>query len=131
MSYQVRDKEFEAVIGLPGPDRYGYFIKRVADTEEVWGLRDDDGWASLGDDSGQVCFPVWPHPRFAEALATDEWASYRAAAIPLSSWLEDWLPGLEEDGSQIAVFPSPAGQGVVVSCKELEAHLENELEEYE
>lgn len=131
MTYKVHDQEFDSVTRLPARERYGYFIKRVADGEELWGLRDDEGWASVADESGQPCFPVWPHPRFAEALATGEWSTYRATPIPLGSWLEDWLPGLQEDGAQIAVFPTPAARGVVVSCDELRAHLEHELELYE
>jgi hypothetical protein len=131
MSYKINDQEFAAVSRLSGRERYGHFIKRVADWEEVWGLRDEEGWAAVGDDEGRSCFPVWPHPRYAEALATGEWATYRAAAIPLGAWLEDWLPGMDEDGVHFAVFPTPALQGVVVSCAELRAHLEHELALYE
>ena len=131
MSYKINDQEFAAVSRLPAKERYGHFIKRVADWQEVWGLRDDEGWVAVGDDEGRSCFPVWPHPRYAEALATGDWSIYRAAAIPLGEWLDDWLPGMEEDDVHVAVFPTPSLQGVVVSCAELRAHLEHELALYE
>lgn len=34
----MNQKEFEFVINLPANIRYEYFIKKVVDSEEVWGL---------------------------------------------------------------------------------------------
>ncbi|MCZ1269023.1 DUF2750 domain-containing protein, partial [Paenibacillus tundrae] len=45
----MTSKEFEAVIKLPANIRYEYFIKKVTDSEEIWGLY-DDGWAMSSDD---------------------------------------------------------------------------------
>lgn len=42
------NKEAENVLKLDNRKKYEYFIKKVADFEEVWSLRDEDGWATLG-----------------------------------------------------------------------------------
>lgn len=52
----MNNKEFEAVIKIPGPKRYEYFIKKVVDYEELWGLY-DDGWAITEDDQGNKMIP--------------------------------------------------------------------------
>ncbi len=41
----------EAVLALPREERYAHFVKRVADTEQVWGLY-NNGWASAATDDG-------------------------------------------------------------------------------
>jgi hypothetical protein len=38
-------KEFEALLNQPTNIRYEYFIKKVVDFEEVWGLY-NDGWTT-------------------------------------------------------------------------------------
>lgn len=42
-------KEVAALFELDGPARYGHMIRRIADFEEAWSLRSDDGWSALGD----------------------------------------------------------------------------------
>uniref|UniRef100_UPI00403EFC46 DUF2750 domain-containing protein n=1 Tax=Paenibacillus sp. Y5S-9 TaxID=3122489 RepID=UPI00403EFC46 len=39
----MNQKEFESVINLPANIRYEYFIKKVVDSEEVWGLYENGG----------------------------------------------------------------------------------------
>lgn len=53
------NKEAENVLKLDNRKKYEYFIKKVADFEEVWSLRDEDGWATLGTED-KVFFPIWP-----------------------------------------------------------------------
>jgi hypothetical protein len=42
---KLHPKQIEAVVALPGSERYSHFIKQVADSREVWGLF-KDGWAN-------------------------------------------------------------------------------------
>src|SRR5262249_19517838 len=125
---KIHDKEFAALIGMSAPDRYAVFIRRVADWQEIWGLRSDAGWHLTADENGVEVVPVWPHERFAQACADNH---ERAAPIPLADWMEKWLPGLQRDGRQVAVFPLPNGKGVVVSPERLKADLSTECAQYE
>ena len=60
----LNNKEIEVVSKLPALKRYEYFIKKVADFEEVWGLF-DVGWAISEDDNGNSLMPFWSKKEFA------------------------------------------------------------------
>jgi hypothetical protein len=130
MGWLVNDREFAAVLALNGPGRYEYFIHKVADSEEIWGLAAADGWVQLGDDQGREHMPVWPHRRYAEAFAQRKDDASEPRSIPMSAWLEKWLPGMEQEGRLVAVFPVSSGKSPVVPPRQLRADLEEELEKY-
>jgi hypothetical protein len=58
MSWQVNDQEFELVVGLAAPERYKYWIKRVADRQEVWTLANADGFVLAQSPQGDEVLPV-------------------------------------------------------------------------
>ncbi|MEI8372831.1 MAG: DUF2750 domain-containing protein [Planctomycetota bacterium] len=126
----MHPKQFESVTALDAPNRYSYFVRKVADFEKVWGLF-EDGWALMGDDAGNQILPVWPEREFAEALAQGDWATHTAKAISLKDFVEKWLPGMEKDGKQLAVFPTPSGKGVLVAPPRLLTDLRSEMKQYE
>ncbi len=133
MSKEISDGEFRGVTALTGPERYSHFVRQVADFGEVWSLRTQEGWVSMGTDSGSRSMPVWPHRRFAEVFATGDWSNAKAESIDINAWMERWLPGMSSDGIQVAVFPvvAPRQQGVVVDPDQLRRDMEKELEQYE
>lgn len=125
--WEIGDEELRAVRAMSAPQRYGYFVQLAVDWEEAWGLRSADGWV-LSSSNGSDAFPVWPHPLFAEACAQGDWEGAAPESIPLDELLEDLLPLLEEDRVQLAVFPTPEGEGVLTSPEELRRDLRAELE---
>ncbi len=131
MNWEMHEKEFESVVSLPGPERYRYAVKKIADWENVWGLSSDSGWAMSADDDGHHAVPIWPHPEFAGACANGEWAGDEPRAVPLDDWLAKWIPGMTRDNLMVAVFPTPRGKGVVVTPERLRTDLEDELQAYE
>lgn len=93
MTWVLHEKEFQSLMEAEGPARYEYFVKRCADMERLWGLANDEGWASGRDDeSGAETFAVWPHERYAEAAATDVWEGRTPEAIDMQEWLDGWCP---------------------------------------
>jgi hypothetical protein len=130
MSRAMNEKEFGSVLGLPAPRRYAYFIKKVADGDTMWGLRDRDGWVTTMDDDGNLHLPLWPHPDFAAACATAEWVGAEPAAIDVDEWVEGGAESLERDGLAVAVFPTPAGRGVAVAPARLKTDLEDEQSKF-
>jgi hypothetical protein len=127
----VNDKELAAVIALPGADRYGYFVRQVADWEEIWTLRTSDGFVLVASTDERQLVPVWPHRRFAEAFAEAQWKGAEPAAIPLEQWLQAWTSGMNKDDRGIAVFPVPSGQGIIVTPDRLHDDLSEECSQYE
>ncbi|NOU64746.1 DUF2750 domain-containing protein [Paenibacillus sp. LMG 31461] len=124
----MNQKEFEAVIKLPANIRYEYFIKKVADSEEVWGLY-GDGWAVTEDDKGNLLIPFWPKKIFAEFCIFEEWSHYKAQSITLNEFMNDWLPGISEDHHKPSIFWN-RNDSSVVAVNVLLNDLEQEIEKY-
>jgi hypothetical protein len=93
----MNPKELEAVLKQPANIRYEYFIKKVVDSEIVWGLY-EDGWAVTEDDNGSKLFPFWPKREFAEHCAVDDWITYSSESMDLYEFMDEFLPKLKEDG---------------------------------
>lgn len=79
--------------------RYDMFLKRVMENEVVWGLQIDDKWCvceSTKYHDTQV-MPFWSDEAYAKQCAKKEWSHYIPTAIPLDAFLQNWLPGMDED----------------------------------
>lgn len=129
--YALTPQQHDAVASLDGPLRYEHFIKRVADTQLVYGLRTGDGWVSACGDDGAEALPLWPHPDYAMACATGEWEGSTPAEIDVYDFADDWLPAMAERGIGAVVFPTAAMRGVPVDSLQLAADLKAELARYD
>ena len=70
---------------MDGPERYDYFIRKVADWEEVWSLKVEGGWAMVGNPDSDECIPFWPHPEYARICAKDQWEEYLPEPIKIAN----------------------------------------------
>lgn len=126
----MKREKINNVLSLSVEERYSFFVRKVADFEEVWGLY-DDGWAMLSDSSGRKIIPFWPEKDFAQLCATEQWETYGARAIPLKDFIDKWLPGMKKDDILVGIFYTPSGKGIPVEPERLRADIEEELEQYE
>lgn len=124
------NKKIENILKMSEDERYNYFIRKVTDFEELWGLN-NDGWALLGDDDGNRIFPVWPEKEFAALCAVDQWKNYNPEVITLENFIEKWIPGMTNDKTLVNVFLTPNAKGKVISPNDLYTDLQGELEQYE
>ncbi|MCM3628913.1 DUF2750 domain-containing protein [Paenibacillus glycanilyticus] len=124
----MNQKEFEAILKEPPNIRYEYFIKKVTDFEEVWGLY-DEGWATADDGEGNMCIPFFPRKEFAQHCATEEWSSYKCESIDLYEFIDEWLIGMKEDKVKVSIFPNE--DTAIAEVEVLLRDLKNELEKYE
>ena len=129
MTYKINEKEFEAVLSLSDIERFCHFISRIVDWEEIWSLKAKEGWATV-DSEERLCIPFWPHPKYATHFAKGDWEGYAAEAIVLNDFVSKWLPGMEKDGTFVAVFPNNEMQGIVVDSNRVLAAINEELEKY-
>ena len=128
MTYKLNDKQFASIQKLADHERLDYFLKKVADWEEIWSLSSAEGWVELSSPDGDECLPIWPHPDFAAAWAVEDWADCQPKAIKLEVWLERWTAGLQRDNTVLAVFPVDEEEGIVMTPSEFEEALLAELE---
>jgi hypothetical protein len=125
---KVNKKELEFVVKLPATKRYEYFIKKVADFKEVWGLY-NDGWATTEDDNENILIPFWPNKEFSQFCAIGEWKNYVPEKIDLYEFIDEWLPGIKQDKYKPAIFCNN-NDSAVIEVDILLRDLNNELENY-
>jgi len=126
----INAKQIKAITSLSGNKRYAHFIKVIADTAEVWGLYQDDGWALAATDEGIAVFPVWPAKEYAQLCVKAEWENYEPKLISLDEFMNELLQQLKCDAVLPGVFPTPSSQGVTLAVDELKAEIEHELLNY-
>lgn len=129
MSCMHPDK-LKNITNLTPKDRYGYFIRKVADFQQVWLIQDNGQFVTLGDNDEEISIPVWPEKEFAELLLTDDWESYTVESIEVHDFI-DWLDQLYAENIKIAGFPMSDFKAVVVTADEMKNHLLHELQQYE
>ena len=120
------------MLALPGAKRYAHTVKRAADWQFLWGLRSDGGgWVSAAGESGLPAFVVWPHPEYAKLCVAGAWSGSKPEALEVHEFLDQVLPGLLAEASNVAVFPTPAGAVVLVSAEQFANDLRLELSRVE
>ncbi|MBX4262265.1 DUF2750 domain-containing protein [Clostridium estertheticum] len=124
----MNKKELEIVLSLSANKRYEYFVKKVADSENVLGLY-NEGWATTEDNNGSVLIPFWPKMEFAKVCAINEWNGYVPKKIDLHEFIEEWLPGMKKDGIKPSIFWNNYDSGVL-DIDILIEDLNTELEKY-
>lgn len=89
--------------------KYNLFVKRVSELNLVWGLENEDGWASShsNDYEGIEIILFWFGRTYATACAKDNWSSYKAKSIPLAEFLESWCIGMANDNTMIGTNWDP------------------------
>lgn len=102
--------------------RFELFLGLTVKHKQVWALSDDEG-CLIVDSEGEQLLPVWPLEVFAAAAAVAEWEGLSPLAISLEDWQEKWLPGMENDVIDVAVFPDLEGSSEVISAQELAVNI--------
>jgi len=122
----IDTRQLQAVVMLPGPRRYAYFIGRVAETGVVWSLY-RQGWALAKKEDGTLVFPLWPDSEFAQVCADHEWTGYAPHSFALDELLDELLPQLAQDGIVTGVFYTPGARDVMPTAGLLRTDLQDEL----
>lgn len=85
--------------------RHKRFIKKVCESEIVYGLKNNEGFATSSsinydDDKGKpmgiICF--WAEKALAKSCIKNGWKNYKVTEIQLSDFIENWCIGMENDG---------------------------------
>jgi hypothetical protein len=112
----------QALLALPAPRRYRYFLEQLAATGEAWGLW-EEGWALSVDAAERDILPLWPSRGTAERCATRLWEGYAARPLPLAELTGTVLPELEASGMGLVAFSTPDGHGHPVTPARLREDL--------
>ncbi len=122
--------QIESVLFLSGEERYKHFVKRVADTELVWGLF-NDGWALAATDDGRHVFPMWPARQYAVVCAIEEWQGYKPREFSVEELVNELFPRFMTDGTLPGIFYTPKDKGVTPPLDLLAQDISDELQKYD
>jgi hypothetical protein len=127
----MNGKQYDAVLALDSFKRYDHFISKVADWQQMWGVKNDEGWLVPLAPEDFEYFPLWPHPEYAQRVAEENFPGHQAVEISLGELLDYWLPLFEQDKVKVAVFPNNEWTFWCIEPNELKEELQNEMAKYE
>ena len=131
MPYVMNEKQFESVQSLDSNARFQHFVSKVADWEQLWTVKNDEGWLVPVAPEGFEYFPVWPHPEYAQKITDLNFPGHKAEEISLQEFLSHWLPLLQDDDVKVAVFPNREWTFWCIEADDLMAELVEEMRQYE
>lgn len=118
--YVMHPKKLESIANLSPRERANYFLRRVADFEELWGFSTDE------------LFYIWPEPEFVEKFFPEIYrhGSAQPHRISLGEFMRETIPKALENDLNISVFLGPDEKSWIFSPKEMKEALEEELKQY-
>ena len=100
-------------------ERFEYALAKMIEQGQLWGLFGESGWLMLKADD-DACLPIFPHPEFAKAWEKDDFPDCEPKAISLDEWMNNWLPGMQSNGTLVLVFPlSEDEEGIMLQANEV------------
>lgn len=127
MRYEPYAQEIASLASISEKETLDYFLLRVFETEEVWGLKEGPHWFMPSKD-GQLIMPLWPYKRLAEEAAKGPWQSFTPQAESLEFFIYNLLDELEMDEVMIEIMPTPDKPGCLMQPTRLCSILEGMIE---
>ncbi len=118
MRYSPYAAETVAVETMSEAQLLEYFLTRVFETEEVWGLDDGCEWVAREQDD-HWAMPLWPYRQFAASSASGEWSGCLPSAESLEDFVFQTLGALMDEDTMLEVMAEPGRRGCLVSPQRL------------
>ncbi|QWF70558.1 DUF2750 domain-containing protein [Methylomonas paludis] len=123
MRYEPYADEYAAVPNMTDEELLEYFLFRIAETDEVWSLKDGPRWLTR-EINGQETQPVWPFKRFAQEAAVGDWQNLRPVPESLEFFIYQILNQLAIRNVTIEIMPRASGPGCLINPRQLASYLE-------
>jgi hypothetical protein len=116
MQHAPTELERKYISTMSDAQRLEYFLTRTMESEEVWGLVDNEGWL-LQENNGRTILPIWPYRQFVEDCIDSD--SVRAGSVSLEHFVDNILHSLVAGDIDLEIWPAPEHKGEVVSAEVL------------
>ncbi|WP_196893076.1 DUF2750 domain-containing protein [Aureivirga marina] len=126
----IHHKEIENVLKLSPFERYKYFIKKVADIEELWTIVDENNKFSIAEIDNKKLISFWSAKEYIKSNLEESWENEIPFKMNLDYFESKIIPLIEEKELLINVFSINGKSGFVVSLREFIRDLNEELELY-
>lgn len=127
----VHPKEIERVSMLSPKERYNYFLKRVADSEELYSLKNNQNQFIVSELEGNLLFPMWSAKEFAENCLIDGWENHQIIPLNLDDLEEEIFDLIAKENYLLNIFPVKEKTGFIVDLDEFARDLSEELKNYQ
>lgn len=129
---KISDKEFEALNKCTPEVRYQYAMKRIAGTEAIWLIWNDETHLAIQFMGKERLLPMWSSREYAQAFCADDFSSCKCKAVTIEYFVESIIDVICEDELLINVFPTQQEcRGKVVDLNTFAEDLSKELEDYD
>jgi hypothetical protein len=128
MRYSPYDSEYSAVPSMNDGQLLDYFLFRIVETEEVWGLEDGKGFFIYTVD-GHDILPLWPYELYAREAAIARWTEITPASMSLEYFIRELAENLIARDVMVEILPRTDGaSGCLVTPHRLLDILEGILD---
>ena len=81
------------------------FYKEVVEETAVWAIRDGEGFPAPKNSSGKRAMPFWSKESRARKIIQNvpAYRDFEPFRIELGTFIDDWLPGMENDGLEVGL----------------------------
>lgn len=129
---RIRKPEFDALLACDADVRYKYAMKRIADTEYLWTIGENEDMCSIQQIGNKNYFLVWSSKEYAIDFCSRYFKESVCIPILIYDFIDSMADSLKEDGYNINVFPTHLEEfGKIVDVDKFCNDLEIELEDYE
>ncbi len=128
MRYEPYEDEYAAVPAMTDAQLLEYFLSRVYETEEVWGLKEGGAYWMTYERDGRTMQPLFAYKRYAEEAAVGDWEVMVPVAESLEFFMERTLKRLQELDILLEVMPRKTGRGSLVTPRQLSSILEGMID---
>lgn len=125
MRYEPTQQELQDIVTMPAPQRLQYFLTRVMEAEEVWGLADSQGWV-MREDGDKTILSIWPYRQCADACIAEP--DLQSHATSLDHFVESILHTLIAERIHLDILPSRDASGALLSAVELQSMFKSLME---
>lgn len=119
MRYAPYSEEYASFSQLNESQQLEYFLTRIFETEEVWGLDDGTEWVFREQANGGQTLPLWPYEKFAQDAATGPWQDKQPQAESMEDFIYHTLEMLIEEDVMVEIMPNPQQPGGLISPHQL------------
>ncbi|NWK76194.1 DUF2750 domain-containing protein [Acinetobacter sp. SwsAc6] len=140
----LSQKQIQAVLKLPAPEKYSHFIKETVGSDEIWTLYKGelyDGnledspmegeYAYLQDDNSNLFLPLWPAEVYADLCRVNSWEKFQPIWMGIEQFIDEYLPHFLERNIKFCIFPTVDDTGVIPTVEQFVRDLNTELSLYE
>ena len=105
--------------------KYNAFIEEAVSGNRIWILHKGDALLMVGtEDGGKM--PIWSSREAAAMDCSDEWAECEPDGIMLREFMDDWIPDLVDEGSNLVLILG-SGEGIHADAEDFGRELACEL----